>query len=69
MHYFDYESVALAANIAPETLEEIRALVRSDFAEDEMMCELHILRACMAIQSGLVTAEEILQPATGASDK
>lgn len=68
MNYFDYESAAREANVTPETLQKIRALVENDFLEDEMMCELHILRACMAIQSGMVTLEEILEPVPATSD-
>jgi hypothetical protein len=59
--YFDYEKVAREANIPPRKLEELRQLVRQEFPPDEMMYELHLLRACMAIKNGVVTVEERLR--------
>ena len=53
-HYFDYESVAREAGIAPDSLEKLCAIVRRDFPTDEMMYELHVLRACMAVKRGVL---------------
>ncbi len=61
MEYFDYESVAKQAGIPPDKLNELRKLVRQEFPQDDMMYELHLLRACMAIQEGHVTIDEALR--------
>jgi hypothetical protein len=60
--YFDYEKMAREAQIPPEKLDELRRLMQQEFPEDEMMGELHLLRACMAIRDGVLTVEEALQP-------
>ena len=62
MPYFDYEKVAREAHIPPEKLKELSQVIRREFPRDEMMCELHLLRACMAIKAGLLTVEEALRP-------
>jgi hypothetical protein len=61
MHYFDYESVARDAQIAPEKLEELRQVIRQDFPRDDLMYELRLLCACMAIRDGILILEEALQ--------
>jgi hypothetical protein len=60
--YFDYEEVARDARIPAEKLEELRHLIREEFPRDEMMYELHLLRACMAIRDGVVTLQQALSP-------
>ena len=60
MHYFDYETVARAAGIAPRQLAELRRLVQKEFPNDEMMCELHVLRVCMALRDGAITLDQAL---------
>ena len=62
MHYFDYEKMARKAQIPPEKLEELSRLTRQEFPRDDMMYELHLLRACMAIQAGVLTLEQALRP-------
>jgi hypothetical protein len=62
VHYFDYEKMAREAHIPPERLEELSHVMRQDFPRDEMMYELHLLRACMAIRAGVLTLEEALRP-------
>jgi hypothetical protein len=54
--------MAREAQIPPEKLDELRRLMQQEFPEDEMMGELHLLRACMAIRDGVLTVEEALQP-------
>ena len=61
MRYFDYEPVARAARIPPARLDEVRQSAREEFPHDDMLYELHVLRACMAVRDGLVTLEEILR--------
>jgi hypothetical protein len=58
--YFDYEEVAREARIPGEKLEELRHLIKGEFPRDEMMYELHLLRACMAIRDGVVTLQQAL---------
>lgn len=67
MQYFDYEEVARAAGIPPDKLVELCSLIQHEFPHDEMMYELHVLRACMAIHHRAITLEDALQttaPAT-----
>lgn len=66
MRYFDCETVAREAHIPTEKLEELRHVIRQDFPRDEMMYELHLLRACMAIREGVLTLEEALGPEAAA---
>ena len=62
MHYFDYEKTAREAHIPLEKLNELSRIIRQEFPRDEMMYELHLLRACMAIKAGVLTLEEALRP-------
>ena len=62
MRFFDSEKVAGEANIPPDKLEKLRHLIRREFPRDEMMFELHLLRACMAIRNGILTVEDALRP-------
>lgn len=52
MKYFNYEKVAKEANITPDEIEKLCSLIRKEFPFDEMMYELHVLRACMSIRDG-----------------
>jgi hypothetical protein len=60
MDYFDYESVAREAGISADQVAQIVAIMKGEFPHDPMMCELHVLRACMAIRDGRVTADQVL---------
>ncbi|HEY3320964.1 MAG TPA: hypothetical protein VGP72_10905 [Planctomycetota bacterium] len=70
MHYFDYEQVAKEANISPEKLAIICERLRQEYPHDEMMYELHVLRACNSVKDGRITLEELLKPeqATASGD-
>ena len=61
MEYFDYESIAKKADIPAPKLDALRKIVRQEFPQDDMMYELHLLRACMAIQQGCTTIDEALR--------
>lgn len=61
MKYFDYEIAARQANIPADKLNQLRERVRQEFPRDEMMYELHLLRACTATKNGVVTIEERLR--------
>jgi len=60
MKYFNYEKVARDAGIPREALVKIRQIFRKEYPRDEMLYELHVLRACMAVRDGLVTIDEVL---------
>lgn len=61
MNYFDWRKTAHEAHIPPEKVEELRLLIRREFPSDEMMFELHLLRACAAIRDGALTLEQALR--------
>jgi hypothetical protein len=56
--YFDYEKIAKQARIPADKLLKLRRLTREEFPDDAMLCELHLLRACMAIRDGQLTNPE-----------
>jgi hypothetical protein len=60
MEYFNYQVVAAEAKISADKLEELVALFRSEYPNDPMMVELHVLRACRAIRDGRLTLDEAL---------
>jgi hypothetical protein len=57
---FDYVSVAGRVGIPPKVLEQLREVFSAEFPEDEMMAELHLLRAVLSIERGDTTIDEIL---------
>jgi len=61
MRYFDYLKVARQAGIAEGKLEELCALMRTEFPGDDMMAELHVLRACKVVRDGIATLDEVLR--------
>jgi hypothetical protein len=58
MGYFDYETIARQAGMSDEDLAAICETMRKEFPTDEMMWELHVLRACMAIRDGHLTVDD-----------
>jgi hypothetical protein len=62
MHFFDYEKVAREAGIPSDALAELCRVMRAEFPRDEMMYELHVLRACLAIEDGIVRLEDVQDP-------
>ena len=63
---FDYETVAARAGIPLAKLDRLTALMRGEFPDDEMMAELHVLRAILAVEHGAASLEEVLgQEAAG----
>jgi len=59
MNYFDYESAAREADLTEDQLAAVKEAVREEFPTDDMMWELHILRACLAIRDGHATLEDV----------
>ena len=68
MRYFDFETVAREAGITAGQMKELCASMRKEFPKDQMMYELHVLRACMAIRDGHVTVEDALQVGQAAGE-
>jgi hypothetical protein len=62
--YFDYENAAREANISPDKLGQLCRRVQQEFPHDQMMYELHLLRACMAIKNGILTIDQALSPSS-----
>ncbi len=62
MRYFDYRKVAKEAGIPPDKMAKLISAIRKEFPKDNMMFELHVLRACLAIRDGRVTVEDALRP-------
>lgn len=60
MEHFDYLTVGRQAAIPEAALHELCDRVRSEFPHDELLYELHVLRACIAIRDGLSRLEDIL---------
>lgn len=58
---FDYVAAAERAGISAGDLARLAAMMREEFPSDEMMAELHILRAILSVERGDVTLEEILR--------
>ena len=64
MRYYDYERIAREAGISAGDLERLCRLIRQEFPHDDMMYELHVLRACMAIKDGYWTVDELRKEAS-----
>jgi hypothetical protein len=60
MEYFDYESAARQAHLSAQQLQLVKDAVRRDFPHDQMLFELHLLRACRALLDGAVTLADVL---------
>ena len=61
MSHFNFTPVAKEAGIPPDKLRELCAVIRRDFPADDMLYELHVLRACMAVRDGLIGLDDVLQ--------
>jgi hypothetical protein len=61
MRYFDYQAVAREAKIPEPKLLKLVELIRQEFPNDQMMAELHALRACQAIRDGHVQIDEAIK--------
>ena len=62
---FDYRAAAQRAGIADQDVARLCQVVRDEFPDDEMMFELHVLRAVLAIESGQITLEQALKSNAG----
>jgi hypothetical protein len=60
MEYFDYESAAREARLSDQQLRAICEAVGRDYPRDQMLFELHVLRACNAIRDGRATYGQVV---------
>ena len=60
MRYFDFEKLAREAGIPTDKMGELCKSIRREFPRDDMMYELHVLRACMAIRDGYIHLEDAI---------
>ncbi len=63
---FDYVAAATRIGMSSEDLDRLVSLTRAEFPGDEMMVELHVLRAVLAVERGDVTLAEVLRPRVAA---
>jgi len=60
MEMFNLEEVKRASGLSPNELARLEEEIRREFEGDEMMFELHLIRAIRAIKEGWVTLEGAL---------
>ncbi len=58
---FDYFNAAQRIGLTDVQLNQLCNQVRTEFPNDDMMFELHVLRAILAVESGRTTLDQILQ--------
>jgi len=61
MPFFDYQTAAQEAGIPHEKVERLREEYLQEFLGDEMMADLHVLRACMAAREDPEVLHAILE--------
>ena len=61
MEWYDYPAAAREAGITDSQLDKICDMVREDFPDDQMMFELHVLGACLAVRDGLFSPDELAE--------
>lgn len=59
--FFDHPTAAKRAGVPQEKVDQLCGLFRTEFPSDEMMSELHIVRAILSIERGDTTFNEILR--------
>ena len=62
MGYFNFTNIAEEAKIPESRLRELKEMMRRDFPKDDMLYELHMLRACMAVRDGLISLDDLHHP-------
>ena len=60
MRYFNCKKVAREAGVSPNDLARLCKGIRTEFPTDDMMFELYVLRACMAMRDGYAKLEDVL---------
>ena len=57
---FDYRTLADRLKVPPDRLCDLEMLVRGQYAGDEMLVELRMLRTLRAIEDGAITLAEAI---------
>jgi len=60
MRTFNLEIIKMKSGLSTAELARLEEQIRREFEGDEMMFELHLIRAIKAIKEGWVTLEEAL---------
>jgi len=60
MGIFNLEETKRESGLSASELAQLEESVRAEFQNDEMMFELHLVRALKALKEGWVTLEEAL---------
>jgi len=61
MRYYNYEKLAKEVGMTMAQLRELKRQMRAEFPHDQMMFELHVMRAVMAVRDGRITLEQALR--------
>ena len=61
MGIFDLERIRKESSLSSTELAQLEEEIRREFENDEMMFELHLMRAIRAIKEGWVALEGALQ--------
>lgn len=61
--HFDYRRSAEQAGLSDHQLNLIKRMFRADYPTDDMLYELHVLRAASAIRDGLTTVDAVMREA------
>lgn len=60
---FDVEKIKRESSLSNDDVTRLVTRIRNDFREDELMFELHFLRALKALGEGWITVDDIGQEA------
>lgn len=61
MNYFNYVELARKTRLEAETRDAFVQRLEQEFPGDEMLMELHVVRACLTVGDRLARAEEMLR--------
>lgn len=59
--YFDFQSLAEEVGFNNSQLAQLCQAIRREFPQDDMLYELHVLRAVLAVKSKRITIEQALR--------
>ena len=59
--HFDYSTVAKSGGLTAEDVQRLEACIRKDYASDDMLFELRMLRTVRAIVDGGVTVDGAIE--------
>ncbi len=60
MSCFDYEQAAAEAGFSSEEVAQLSRVVRAEYPHDDMLYELHMVRACRAVREGVITIADAI---------